>query len=123
MNGDVEKGLDDSSDPTRLSLSETADDTRPQSPHDQVADSEPAVPYGPQSVIVDWDGPQDPEHPQNWNLRYKWCITMVMVRNPTLYPDSIVQHSQRSLTGNAHPLRNVCLFDLQCGCRPDQHRI
>ena len=43
------------------------------------ANGHPAV---PQSVIVDWDGPDDPDFPMNWPLRKKWTVTMVMVYCP-----------------------------------------
>lgn len=26
---------------------------------------------------VTWDGPNDPQNPQNWSLRRKWIITLV----------------------------------------------
>lgn len=84
--GDLEKGLDDSSDPARLSTSSDAEEhTRPQSPQqtpdpNALPNGDPSVPYGPQSIIVDWDGPDDPEHPQNWPYKKKWIITMVFVR-------------------------------------------
>lgn len=81
---DLEKGLDDSSDPARLSTSSDAEEhPRPQSPQQTpgaVANGDPSVSYGPQSIIVDWDGPDDPEHPQNWPYKKKWIITMVFVR-------------------------------------------
>lgn len=90
MGQDLEKGLDDASDPTRHSASDI-EDARPQSPQPKPlpnTNSDASVPYGPQSVIVDWDGPDDPEFPQNWPLRKKWTITMVMVRtsSPNLTP-------------------------------------
>jgi len=28
--------------------------------------------------IVDWDGPQDPENPQNWSSKYKWYTIMIL---------------------------------------------
>lgn len=27
-----------------------------------------------ESEIVDWNGPDDPENPQNWSLRKKWWL-------------------------------------------------
>ncbi|KAM0703148.1 hypothetical protein Q7P35_009086 [Cladosporium inversicolor] len=28
--------------------------------------------------LVDWDGPQDPENPQNWDSKYKWYTIMIL---------------------------------------------
>lgn len=28
--------------------------------------------------LIEWDGPDDPENPQNWSSRYKWFITGVL---------------------------------------------
>lgn len=27
--------------------------------------------------LVDWDGPEDPENPQNWSGKYKWYVIMI----------------------------------------------
>jgi len=29
------------------------------------------------SNLVTWDGPNDPENPQNWSYRYKWFVTVI----------------------------------------------
>jgi MFS transporter, DHA1 family, multidrug resistance protein len=29
-------------------------------------------------TVVDWDGPDDPENPQNWSDRKKWAITLLL---------------------------------------------
>jgi hypothetical protein len=29
--------------------------------------------------VVDWDGADDPSNPQNWNPKYKWCITIIAI--------------------------------------------
>jgi MFS transporter, DHA1 family, multidrug resistance protein len=29
--------------------------------------------------MVTWDGPDDPENPQSWSNRYKWCLTAVSI--------------------------------------------
>jgi len=29
--------------------------------------------------LVAWDGPNDPENPQNWSVRYKWFMTIVVI--------------------------------------------
>lgn len=31
------------------------------------------------SDMVAWEGPDDPENPQNWSIRYKWMITVVCI--------------------------------------------
>lgn len=33
-------------------------------------------PEGENNNLVDWDGPQDPENPQNWDRKYKWLVIM-----------------------------------------------
>lgn len=33
----------------------------------------------PDPNLVHWDGPDDPENPQNWPLRKKWGITILCV--------------------------------------------
>ncbi len=40
------------------------------------------VPADEQSVDenkVTWNGPDDPENPQNWSNAYKWALTMLCV--------------------------------------------
>ncbi|KAG7095020.1 hypothetical protein E1B28_005814 [Marasmius oreades] len=32
----------------------------------------------PDVIIVDWDGPDDPENPQNWNFKRKWAATTIV---------------------------------------------
>jgi hypothetical protein len=29
-------------------------------------------------AIVEWDGPEDPENPRNWNKRQRWIVTLVV---------------------------------------------
>lgn len=29
--------------------------------------------------MVGWDGPNDPANPQNWSLKYKWFVTIVVI--------------------------------------------
>lgn len=29
-------------------------------------------------TISDWNGPDDPENPQNWSRRRKWCLTFFL---------------------------------------------
>ncbi|KAI0061389.1 MFS polyamine transporter [Artomyces pyxidatus] len=57
-------GGDDPEDPPPKSHS-------PRSPHAEHADS----PLDPN--LVAWDGPDDPENPQNWSYGYKWWVTVV----------------------------------------------
>ena len=33
----------------------------------------------PDPHLVTWDGPNDPENPQNWSSRRKWAITILCV--------------------------------------------
>jgi hypothetical protein len=38
-------------------------------------------------IIHTWDGPDDPENPFNWGMKYKWLLTITvcfMYDNPTL---------------------------------------
>lgn len=34
-----------------------------------------AVPAQEPGELVSWDGPNDPQNPYNWSVRYKWLIT------------------------------------------------
>lgn len=38
----------------------------------------PALPAADPNM-VQWDGPDDPENPQNWSTSYKWLLTMVCI--------------------------------------------
>lgn len=29
--------------------------------------------------MIGWDGPDDPDNPQNWSVKYKWFLTMICV--------------------------------------------
>jgi hypothetical protein len=29
--------------------------------------------------MVTWDGPHDPTNPQNWTIKYKWLVTIVVI--------------------------------------------
>ena len=40
-------------------------------PHKEVSSPDPD--------LVRWDGPDDPENPQNWSYRRKWAITILSV--------------------------------------------
>jgi hypothetical protein len=42
-------------------------------PHDA-----PGVSPSKDPNLVDWDGPSDPDNPQNWSLAKKWYITMIL---------------------------------------------
>ena len=33
----------------------------------------------PDPDLVGWDGPDDPENPQNWSTRRKWAVTVLSV--------------------------------------------
>ncbi|TFK67773.1 MFS polyamine transporter [Pluteus cervinus] len=36
------------------------------------------VTHNPNELIVDWDGPDDPENPRNWAYRQKWRATIIV---------------------------------------------
>lgn len=70
----------------------------------------PQALYGQQSILVDWDGPDDPDYPQNFPLAKKWRITMCMVRiGPPVMPLQVLI----STTGNTNPLRYLRFLDFQ----------
>ena len=29
--------------------------------------------------MVTWDGPNDPTNPQNWSIKYKWLVTVILI--------------------------------------------
>lgn len=55
--------------------------------------------------IVDWDGPDDPQNPQNWSSGRKWCLIAVLaavtlvtyVPPHLLYPSNMILTSRRPL--------------------------
>lgn len=55
-----------------------ADDMEKEETDVESAQSENHSPKAPDKDpnLVDWDGPDDPENPQNWSLRKKWVVTM-----------------------------------------------
>ncbi len=62
--------------------------------------------------LVDWGGPGDQENPQNWNLKYKWFITLlclVMTVNVCVLVYLIIFFSCRLmvLIGHLHPLHRL----------------
>ena len=47
--------------------------------HDNSANNEKAEkPFSSDDYLVDWDGPDDPENPQNWTFRAKVVMTAVL---------------------------------------------
>lgn len=47
-------------------------------PHDpSVNKRDPTPSEGSNPLKVTWDGPNDPDNPQNWSKSYKWLITVV----------------------------------------------
>jgi DHA1 family multidrug resistance protein-like MFS transporter len=49
-----------------------------QSPQDQTPLPPTKGPEPGSEHLVDWDGPNDPNNPQNWSKGYKWWIYMVL---------------------------------------------
>ena len=43
-----------------------------------VGDQQSTTPGSDQAHTVDWDGPHDPENPQNWKGRRKWIIIVLV---------------------------------------------
>ena len=69
-NGDIEKDLESArSDDPKQDDDEDDDDNNKNSP--------PAAPEKDPNLVV-WDGPDDPENPQNMPLWRKWVITMAL---------------------------------------------
>ena len=33
------------------------------------------------TYVVTWDGPDDPENPRNWSLKYRWFVTGLVCLN------------------------------------------
>ena len=29
-------------------------------------------------IVVDWDGPKDPQNPRNWSKKQRWIVTLVV---------------------------------------------
>jgi hypothetical protein len=58
-----------------------ADDPHPPPPKNQTADElpPPSVEDAPDANLVTWDGPDDPENPQNWSRFKKWVVTWTCV--------------------------------------------
>lgn len=47
-------------------------------PHDPSVNKSGTGPAEESDILkVGWDGPDDPENPQNWSKSYKWLITIV----------------------------------------------
>ncbi|KAF8622782.1 hypothetical protein AX15_006750 [Amanita polypyramis BW_CC] len=45
--------------------------------------------------LVTWDGPDDPENPQNWSKLYKWVLITILIIatvNVTIIERSLHQH-------------------------------
>ncbi len=38
----------------------------------------PSLVHGKDPNLVQWDGPDDPENPQNWSARRKWLMIVVV---------------------------------------------
>lgn len=47
-------------------------------PHDPSVNKRDLIPFeGSDPLKVTWDGPNDPDNPQNWSKSYKWLITVI----------------------------------------------
>lgn len=44
---------------------------------ERVAVSMSRTPAPDPNHVVDWDGPDDPQNPQNWSRSYKWLLTAI----------------------------------------------
>jgi hypothetical protein len=33
----------------------------------------------PDSNVITWDGPDDPDNPKNWSYCYKWFVTLICI--------------------------------------------
>lgn len=51
----------------------------PEKPREDVADGHDSSP-----IMVEWDGPDDPENPFNWSSRRRWVSTVVVCLNTFL---------------------------------------
>ncbi|EIW85582.1 MFS polyamine transporter [Coniophora puteana RWD-64-598 SS2] len=56
----------------RVSLSDVKS---PKGPADSVPDT--ADEATPDALVVDWDGPDDPQNPKNWSFKRKWVVTAI----------------------------------------------
>lgn len=55
--------------------------------------------------MVTWDGPDDPENPQNWSIRRKWFITILtIVMTVNVYVDPNIMPRSRLIvsSGRSH---------------------
>ncbi|KAF9524912.1 MFS polyamine transporter [Crepidotus variabilis] len=50
-------------------------------PHDHLERLGSTIPGPPEkdANMVGWDGPNDPDNPQNWSVAYKWFVTAVVI--------------------------------------------
>lgn len=65
--------LETSSSRSSISIAKSNDDI------EKAPDSvEPDVSRSRDPNLVDWDGPSDPDNPQNWSVKKKWYITMML---------------------------------------------
>jgi DHA1 family multidrug resistance protein-like MFS transporter len=77
-NSDIESIKTNKSHPNDQHYGEKDQDVNEPSPDTQDA-GVPAPPSDAERTdIVDWDGPHDPENPQNWSSKYRWWIIMIL---------------------------------------------
>ncbi|KAK2462833.1 hypothetical protein APHAL10511_005145 [Amanita phalloides] len=80
----VPSTLAESSFPDELCGSDESHDPPPRTPAESWSSSSfslkaPAAAPIKDPYLVTWDGPSDPENPQNWSDRYKWTVTLVVI--------------------------------------------
>ncbi|KAJ3562188.1 hypothetical protein NP233_g9733 [Leucocoprinus birnbaumii] len=52
--------------------------------------------------LVGWDGPDDPENPQNWSVKYKWFVTLICILMTVNVTFASSAPSSASLAVQAH---------------------
>ncbi|KAI3189913.1 hypothetical protein CBS147311_9819 [Penicillium roqueforti] len=54
--------------------------------------------YDPETIVLSWDGPNDPENPVNWSFRKKWAVTGVAIDREFGINESSFSHSYWPVT-------------------------
>lgn len=81
--------------------------------------------YGLQSIIVDWDGTEDPDHPQNFSRKKKFVATfalagptLVVTFSSSVFAAATVQTAERFNVSNEVMILGTSLFVLGFGLGP-----